>query len=322
MKLADIYLLLIFFIWFPAMLFFVAYAKRKRDGFFNRFSMLQQKDIINYSDRTVWTKRIFIFSALALLTFAAARPQMGSSEINMKSEGIDIAIVLDVSLSMLAEDEDGARFEKGRQLLIDAISELQGDRVSLIPFSGAAFLQLPLTSDYNTALSVLSEMRPGIITKPGTALNTAVELGIESLKTGNEGTDKLMVIVSDGEDPDLDFDGVKDLLEKNSIKLAVLPLGTPEGAPIKVGDSYLNDEGGKMVVSKLNKSFFDKSKDSLGAMEIKHSETVSAFIKTFKNRSKMEEKRIQLYKEQFQIPLFLGILLYFLFLSLPAGRKK
>jgi len=322
MRLGNYYYLLMFFLWLPLILFFTAYAKRKREKFFSTFSEFQKKHIVIISENRLWIKRVLLFSALAFITFASARPQMGESEIHVSSEGIDIAVIFDVSLSMLAEDEDGPRFEKGKRLLIDAVAELEGDRIALVPFAGAAFLQLPLTADYNTAFSLISTLRPGIINSPGSSIFSAVELATETLKTGSKNSDKMIVIISDGEDPDIDFDVIDSSLKENKINLAILPLGSEEGAPVKLGDSYIKDKKGDMVISKLQSDFFRKCKTELNALEIKKGETLSDFISGFKNRTEIEEKHIRFFRERFQLPLLLGIILYFLFLIIPVGRKE
>lgn len=318
---APLYFLL-FFLWFPALLVYFAVARRRRERFAALFSPGRRDAATNLSERALWMRRLFLVMALIFLNLAAVRPQMGEAELNMTSEGIDIAVVFDVSLSMLAEDEEGPRFEKGKRLLIDAISELNGDRIAVIPFAGSAFLQLPLTADYNTALAVAADLRPGMIEKQGTALGAAVDLALETLKSGSENADKLLVIISDGEDPSLDIEATKQKITAAKVSLAILPLGTLEGAPISLGDNYLKDDRGETVVSKLNKPLFDKYRESLGALEIQKGETLSSFVKGFRNRTKLEEKRIQLYREQFALPLGLGILFFALFIVLPVGRKE
>ncbi len=309
-------------IWVSVIALYFTVATRKRNRFFKAFSPSQQKGIISFSDPMLLFKRVILITALILATFAAMRPQLGQTEVNLSAEGIDVAVVFDVSLSMLAEDEEGQRFEKGQRLLIDAVTDLTGDRIALVPFAGAAFLQLPLTADYSTALAVISGLNPGMISTQGTSLEAAIDLAADTLSSGREGADRLIVIISDGEDPQLNFDHVKERLDKIQASAAILPLGSVEGAPIRVGDNYLTDPQGQMVVSKRNTAFFEKCTASLGALEIKKGETLAQFIKEFKNRGKGEEKRFEIFTERFQLPLALAIILYLLFLALPLGRKR
>jgi Ca-activated chloride channel family protein len=322
MKFSEWKYLLSVVIWFPVLIFWVIYAARKREAFFKLFSNSQKDRIFNLNNRKLWTKRILIFTVLSLFTFALARPLMGGEEVNTKSEGIDIAVIFDVSLSMLAEDENGARYKKGKMMLTDVVDSLEGDRVSIIPFAGAAFLQLPLTDDYETVQTVVSVLEPGMIRKQGTALGTAFEMAAETLSSSTQESDKLIVVISDGEDPDLDFSGIKKLLTDNNIHVAVLPLGTQEGAPIRIGESYLKDEKGTTVVSKLERDFFEKCYSEFGAVEIKRGTTISSYVKNFKKSVLSEKRVVHIYTERFQIPLLIGIILFILYQLMSAAKRK
>ena len=314
--------LLLFFLWAPFVIVYFALARRLRGRFLALFSPARRQEAAPLGDRMLWTRRVLLVTALALFNFAAARPQMGEGEINLSGEGIDIAVAFDMSLSMLAEDEDGPRFEKGKRLLIDAIGELGSDRIALVPFAGSAFLQLPLTADHQTALAVANGLTPGMIEKQGTALGAAIDLALETLASGAPGSDKLLVVISDGEDPSLDFEAVKGALANAKVSLAFLPLGTTAGAPINIGGRNLADRQGDAVVSKLNREFFDKCRDALDALEIERASTLSRFVAQFRNRTSQEDRRVLLFREQFQMPLALGMLFFALFLALPAGRKE
>ena len=309
-------------VWFPILVFWVIYAARKRLEFYKLFSDSQKLKIFNFDNRKMWVKRILIFTVLSLFTLALARPLIGGEEVNTKSEGIDIAVIFDVSLSMLAEDENGARYKKGKMMLADVVDSLEGDRVSIIPFAGSAFLQLPLTDDYETVQTVVSVLEPGMIRKQGTALGTAFEMAAETLTSSGQNSDKLIVVISDGEDPDLDFGGVSKLLKDNSIHVAVLPLGTQEGAPIRIGESYLKDERGETVVSKLEKGFFEKCYKEFSAVEIERGSTISSYVKDFKKSVLSEKRVIHIYTERFQIPLLLGIILFILYQLMSATTRK
>jgi len=322
MRFYDWKYLLAALVWLPILVFWVIYASRKRTEFYKMFSDSQKLKIFNMDNRKLWVKRILIFTVLSLFTLALARPLLGGEEVNTRSEGIDIAVIFDVSLSMLAEDQNGPRYQKGKMMLQDVVDSLEGDRVSIIPFAGAAFLQLPLTDDYETVQTVVSVLEPGMIRKQGTALETAFQLAVETMKSSNENSDRLIIVISDGEDPDLDFSGVKKLLSDNNIHVAVLPLGTEEGAPIRIGESYLKDENGKTVVSRLEKDFFDKCYSEFNAVEIEKGSTISSYVKDFKKSVLSEKRVIHIYTERFQIPLLFGFILFVLYLLISATRKE
>ncbi len=322
MKFHDLFFFLTFFIWFPVILVWIAYSMRKREYFLNSFSKSQHKKIFNISEPKLWIKRAMIFSALLLLSIAGARPVVGGMEVRSKSEGIDIAAVFDVSLSMLAEDESGPRYIRGRNLLLEAVNSLSGDRISIIPFAGSAFLQLPLTDDYLTASTVVSTLEPGMIERPGSALGVAIEFAVEVLVNSGRDSDKLIIVVSDGEDPDMNFEKIKRLLVDSNIKMAILFLGTEEGAPIRIGSSYLRDEKGETVISRLNREFFEKAVKELDAFELKRGDTISSYIKNLKKSVADEKRTTYVYTERFQIPLFFGILAFFFFMVMSSGRRR
>jgi Ca-activated chloride channel homolog len=309
-------------VWIPVIFLWAVYSSKKRNDFLKLFSKGQTEKIIGIPRRTVVVKRMLIFLALSFFTVSAARPLMGGEEIKADSSGIDIAVVFDVSLSMYAEDESGPRFEKGKKLLIDVLSSLTGDRVSIIPFAGAAFLQLPLTDDYETLQTVVSVLEPGMIERQGTALGNAIEMAVETLTSSASESDRMIVVISDGEDPELNFDNVSKLVKENGIHLAVVPLGTVEGAPVRIGESYLKDENNETVISKLDRGFFEKCFESLGAVEIKKGTTISEHVKNFKKAARNENRNLNIYTERFQIPLFAGIIIFWLFQLLSLGRRR
>ena len=117
---------------------------------------------------------------------------------------------------------------------------------------------------------------------------------------------------------------MKERIEKENIHLALLPLGTEDGAPVKIGDSYLKDKQNQTVISKIDKGFFDKCISVLGAVEIKKGDTLSSYIRNFKKSSRGENRIVNIYKERFQIPLFFGLIaffVYYLFSFAKRGEK-
>lgn len=322
MRFYDWTYLLTALLWIPVIVLWAVYSTKKRNEFFDIFSKSQKNKILYMPKKSLVVKRVLLFLVLSFLSISAARPLMGGEEINADRSGIDIAVIFDVSLSMYAEDESGPRYEKGKRLLIDVLSSLNGDRVALIPFAGAAFLQLPLTDDYETLKTVVSVFEPGMIERQGTALGTAVDLAAETLKSSGGESDKLIIVISDGEDPGLDFEKVLKTITENNIHMAVLPLGTAEGAPIKVGNSYLKDKNDSTVISKLDRGFFEKCFASFGAVEIKRGETISNYVKEFKKSVRDEKRTLHVYTERFQIPLFSAIIIFWLFQILSFGRRK
>jgi Ca-activated chloride channel family protein len=135
------------------------------------------------------------FSALILIL---ARPQFGSKLEEVKKEGVEVIIALDVSNSMLAEDIQPNRLTRAKQALEKLIDNLQNDKIGLIVFAGDAYTQIPVTTDYISAKMFLSTIGPEMVPKQGTAIGAAIDLGIRSFTPG-EGKSKAMIIITDGE---------------------------------------------------------------------------------------------------------------------------
>lgn len=140
----------------------------------------------------------FILRMLAVILFiiAAARPQSFTSGENVFSEGIDIAMVLDISGSMLAEDFSPNRLEAAKTVIKNFINDRQSDRIGLVIFSREAFTQCPLTIDYNVLTGLLGEVKSGMI-EDGTAIGNAVANGVNRLKD-SDAKSKIIILVTDG----------------------------------------------------------------------------------------------------------------------------
>jgi Ca-activated chloride channel family protein len=112
-------------------------------------------------------KYILLSLALAFVILALARPRFGSKLKDVKKEGIEIIIALDVSNSMLAEDIKPNRLERAKQAIYQMIDKLSNDRIGIIVFAGDAYTQIPVTSDYSSAQLFLQGISPDMVPKAG-----------------------------------------------------------------------------------------------------------------------------------------------------------
>lgn len=143
-------------------------------------------------------KQSFFIGALACMILAIANPQVGTRLEEVKREGIDLFVALDVSLSMKSEDVKPNRLEKAKRDISSLLQKLSGDRVGLIVFAGDAFVQFPLTSDYSAADLFLSAVDVDAVPVPGTVIGSAIELALKSFETDLP-TQKAIIVVTDGE---------------------------------------------------------------------------------------------------------------------------
>lgn len=191
--------------------------------------------------------------ALAFLIIAAARPQFGSKLQEMKREGIEIILALDVSNSMRAEDIKPSRLERAKQAILTLLGKLDSDRIGLIVFAGDAYTQIPLTNDYASARMFLANTTTDMVSKQGTAIGSAIELGMKSFSPNDEAS-KVIVIISDGENHEGDAMAKAREAAEKGISVYTIGMGSADGAPIPDlhGNGFIKDRQGQVVMSKMN----------------------------------------------------------------------
>ena len=135
--------------------------------------------------------------AMGLLVVALARPQTLSSYEKVTSEGIDIVLTIDVSLSMLAEDFEPNRLEVAKEVATDFIQGRPNDRIGLVVFSGESFTQSPITSDKPVLLDLLQNVESGLL-EDGTAIGMGLATAIDRLRE-SEAESKIIILLTDGE---------------------------------------------------------------------------------------------------------------------------
>jgi Ca-activated chloride channel family protein len=243
----------------PALIVFFVWAFRHKKRLLKR---LGDEELIGRLTASVSrTKQIWkaalIILAFGFLVFALADPQIGTKLEEVKREGIDIFMALDVSKSMLAEDIAPNRFEKARHEISNFVDRMRGDRVGLIVFSGLAFVQCPLTLDYSASKLFLEDIYIGIVPQPGTAISEAIKTAQRSFVT-KELKHKVLIIITDGEDHEEDPVEVAKEVAKEGIIIYTVGIGSPQGAPIPEYDrlgnriGYKKDRSGQIITTRLD----------------------------------------------------------------------
>ena len=201
-------------------------------------------------------KAVLCLLALGCMLLALAGPRWGSHYQEVSQKGVDIVIALDVSPSMLVEDVKPDRLERAKREITDFLKVVQGDRVGLVAFSGAAYTQCPLTLDYGALMMFLNVLHPGHIPIPGTDLGAAIQGAMAAFDPKSE-TDKVILLITDGEDNEKrGFEAAEDAAGKG-IKIFVFGMGDPAGGPIPTSGGrggFVKDDKGELVLSKLNES--------------------------------------------------------------------
>jgi Ca-activated chloride channel family protein len=169
---------------------------------------------------------------------------------------MELLLCLDVSNSMLAEDHDPNRLELAKRSMQQVIRNLGGDRVGVIVFAGEAYTTLPLTTDYEAAKIFVDGISTGIVTRQGTAIGAAIDLGLASF-SGEPGVERALVIITDGEDHEGGAPQAVRRANEAGVVVHAVGIGSSQGAPIplyrgsrKVG--FRQDKNGQTVISALN----------------------------------------------------------------------
>lgn len=212
-------------------------------------------------------RNILWFLALASSIVALARPQWGSEVREIQQEGLQVMVALDVSQSMLAQDIKPNRLERAKLEIADLTERLNGDEIGLVLFSGASFVQVPLTTDYFTALNYLDSAAPNVISRPGTVIGDAIHTATSAFDQ-NQNSQKVLVLMTDGEDRETDpLVAAREAAEED-VLIYTIGFGTPEGEPIpEINQSgevigYKQDQNGQMVLSQLDESTLQEIADT------------------------------------------------------------
>lgn len=171
---------------------------------------------------------------IALLIIALARPQTTSSGENIYTEGIDIAMLLDVSTSMLAEDFTPNRVSAAKAVAQDFIDGRTHDRIGLVIFAGQSFTQCPMTLDYRVLKSQLRQVKPGVV-EDGTAIGMAIAQGVNRLKDSKVKS-KVMILLTDGVNNRGEIDPITaaQIAQTFGIRIYTIGVGTIGEAPYPV----------------------------------------------------------------------------------------
>ena len=235
-------------------------------------------------DRSGWrpaVKLTLTLMGLALLVVALANPQFGTRLEKGKRAGSDVAICLDLSNSMMAEDIQPNRLERGKRVVSNLLSTFAGDRVSLVAFAGSSFIQMPLTADYGATKLFLDDMDCSMISEQGTAIGDAIDKAMQTFGYGDEDREweknkgRAIIVISDGENHEDDAVGAARNAAKEGVRVCTIGLGLPEGSPIPEVDrqgrrgNYKRDREGNVVMTHLNEQMLREVADAGGGVYVR-----------------------------------------------------
>ncbi len=273
-------------------------------------------------------KFLFQLLAVASMIILLARPQFGSKLEEIKKEGVEVIIAMDVSNSMLAEDIQPDRLTRAKQALTRLIDNLDNDKIGLIVFAGDAYTQIPVTTDYISAKMFLSAIGPEMVPKQGTAIGSAIDLGMRSFTPG-EGKSKAMIIITDGENHEDDPVSKAEEAAKTGIVIHTIGIGSADGVPVPVTvggkRDYLRDNDGNTVITKLDEDILRKISMAAGGSYVRASNSNIGLDEVFNEIRKMKKQELESkmyteYNDQFQI--FAAAALFLLLLDFVIMDRK
>ena len=320
----------------PALAGFLWWAWKRRQALIAQFvhSRLLAQLTVGISQRRMVARLVLQCVAVAMIFLALAGPRFGMVSEQVTQRGVDILVAVDTSRSMLATDVQPNRLGRAKLAALDLLDLAKQDRLGLIAFAGTAFLQCPLTIDDSAFRQSVAMLEVGLLPQGGTALADVIEVAKKTFAT-EESANKALIILTDGEDQD---GGAVEMAAKAGalgIRIFTIGLGSPEGSKLRIVDergrtSFVRDEDGKDVVSKLNRDLLVQiaraaDGDYLELKGAKVMENLYHARLAAMPKTERGSRVFQQFKERFQWPLGGGLLLLLIemfFCEQPRGSRR
>ncbi|HZJ69925.1 MAG TPA: VWA domain-containing protein, partial [Planctomycetota bacterium] len=259
-------------------------------------------------------------------------PQWGIVREKVEREGVDVVLLLDTSGSMATEDVPPNRLQLAKTALINLVQRLDGDRFALVAFEGDAYPLVPLTLDADAIGLFLETLEPGAVPTPGTSLGAGLVRGLDAFADKSR-QNKVMVLISDGEDLEGQVDEAVRKAKEAGIVVHTVAVGTEAGQPVPELDrngarsGYKKDESGTVVVSHVHAETLDAIARGTGgrmfvltAADLSLAPLASA-LEGIEQKTLAREYSYR-KKERFQIPLGIGLVALVLALVLPLPERR
>jgi Ca-activated chloride channel family protein len=207
--------------------------------------------------------RIWLWFGFAFCVVALARPQWGVIEEQVFDQSREVLLAVDLSKSMQTQDVKPSRLERSKLLITALLDGLKGERVGLVVFSGTAFLESPLSSDYEILREFLPSLNPDYLPEGGTNYKSLLEAAIQAFGTST--ADRYLIILSDGEATDDEWKPLVDSLKEKGIRVIGLGVGSAQGGFIPDGSGgFVKDERGAVVLSRLESATLQELAQATG----------------------------------------------------------
>lgn len=280
------------------------------------------------SQRKRVIKTVLFLLAFSSLILALCNLQTGSKLTEVKREGADIIVCLDVSNSMLAQDLTPDRLTRAKYALERMIDLLEGDRLGLVIFAGEAYVQLPITTDYAAAKMFLNSIGPGMVPVQGTKIADAINKASESF-SNDEGKNRAIILITDGENHESEAIDAAEDAAKKGIMINTIGIGSQNGVPIPLVENnavkgYRKDKEGQTVITRLNSDLLKTIASKADGVYVQASQAdlgLEAVLDKIDelDKTQLESKMYTDYEDQFQ--WFIGLTLLLLFVEFLLSER-
>jgi Ca-activated chloride channel family protein len=303
----------------PFLVAFVYWADRRRRAALVAFAdaALLPRLAPDVAPRRRAARDALRLAALLAGILALAGPRWGFEWEEVRRHGLDLVIALDTSKSMLAVDVRPTRLARAKLAILDLLRLLEGDRIGLVAFAGTAFLQCPLTLDYDAFAQSLAATEVGIIPRGGTALSRAIDAGVDAFE-GRQGKYGAIILVTDGESHEGDLDAALARAKENDVRIYTVGIGTAEGELIPLGaggapGGFLKDRQGNVVKTRLDEATLERIAKDTGGAFVRASGASLGLDELFRDhiaameRRELESTIERRFEDRFQFPLALAL---------------
>src|SRR5579863_2155444 len=309
------------FVVLAALLLLVRYKKQRRAH--TSLVGSHPQFLRNISPQKQLLKCMLMMIGMLFLCVALLRPQWDKSEETVVQEGRDLYIALDISRSMLAADCNPNRLVFAKEKIKKLIKKLSCERVGLILFSGSAFVQCPLTSDYSASFLYLDAVDAELISSGTTALDQAIQQALTSFAAVPERKSKLLVLFTDGEDFSHNLHDIKQEATDAHLSIFTIGIGTPEGAPVPLFDhhgtliGHQKDVHGGVVISRLNEGILRTLAQDAGGSYMRaanNDDDITAFVRAVHafDKEQLAERKHSRYEDQYHYFLLVSFICFVL----------
>jgi len=277
-------------------------------------------------------KKILLFMSLVMIILALSGLRIGSGLKELKQEGMDVIVAVDLSTSMSAEDISPSRLERSKYEVKRLITMLKGDRIGLVAFAGVSYLQCPITSDYRTASMMLEMMDVDLLPVQGTAFADAINTALDAFPDENQKY-KAIIMISDGEDHEQEIEKAVQRAVEENVVIYTLGVGTLKGSTIPIYNNnglivdYMRDSEDRVITTVLQENTLKQISSMtngryyrLGAVR-NPIEAIYEHI-LHGDRQEYQTHEFARYRELYLVFASIALILLILGVVLPETRKK